>query len=711
MKKRKLLMVWGLLFFSHAQYAQSPEQQGDLKELLKGPANPAQYENWLSEMKNWRISEKSRFNYNDSMYRKHGAGWQHKIFIYTLTMGSDRYLFDPVSGKYTVDRYLDDVKKRFGGLDAVLIWPTYPNIGIDNRNQFDWVSDMPGGLQGVKGMISHFKQRGVRVFFPIMIWDKGTRAQREPMAAALVKEMQQIGADGLNGDTMTGITEDFLKAADSLHYSLAFQPELNLGDLKMIEWNGNTWGYYWNYERIPGVSTYKWFEPKHQVLVTNRWVTDKTDDLQYAFFNGIGYTAWENIWGIWNQVTDRYAAAIRRIAAIYRQFPEIWSSPGWQPHIPTIQKGIFATAFPDANQTLYTLVNRDSTDREGQQLKLLFRHGMKYIDLYHGVELSPQKQGDSVYLRFAIESRGFGAVLVIASGAANQSLNAFIAKMHVLSAKPLKSFSTERTVLTQLMLTENKTPISATTPEGMILIPAVKNFTFESKGVMIEGDELPDAIGVQHPWEKHPARSQKRVMDIPSFCIDQYPVTNKQFKKFLDASKYHPKDGHHFLKDWKNGSYPTGSEEQPVTWVSIEDARAYASWAGKRLPHEWEWQYAGQGKQGFIYPWGNVMDSEKMPLPDSSRNVRLPSNVNAYPQGASPFGVMDMVGNVWQWTDEYRDDHTRSAILKGGSYYHPQTSSWYFPQAYELDKYGKYLLLSPGTDRAGTIGFRCVVDR
>src|SRR6185437_16772368 len=100
--------------------------QGDLKELFKGPANPAEYENWLSEMKNWRISEKNRFNYNDSMYRKHGASWQHKIFIYTLTMASDRYLFDPVSGKYTVDRYLNDVKKRFGGLDAVLIWPTYP---------------------------------------------------------------------------------------------------------------------------------------------------------------------------------------------------------------------------------------------------------------------------------------------------------------------------------------------------------------------------------------------------------------------------------------------------------------------------------------------------------------------------------------------------------------------------------------------------------
>ena len=72
--------------------------------------------------------------------------------------------------------------------------------------------------------------------------------------------------------------------------------------------------------------------------------------------------------------------------------------------------------------------------------------------------------------------------------------------------------------------------------------------------------------------------------------------------------------------------------------------------------------------------------------------------------------VEDLVGNVWQWTDEVMDDHTRSGILRGGSYYKPQGSSWYFPQAYPLNQHGKYLLMAPGRDRAGTLGFRCVVD-
>ena len=65
-------------------------------------------------------------------------------------MVQDRYFYDPVAGKYTVDRYLDDLEKRYGGIDAVLIWPTYPNMGIDNRNQHDLIRSMPGGVAGVK---------------------------------------------------------------------------------------------------------------------------------------------------------------------------------------------------------------------------------------------------------------------------------------------------------------------------------------------------------------------------------------------------------------------------------------------------------------------------------------------------------------------------------------------------------------------------------
>jgi gamma-glutamyl hercynylcysteine S-oxide synthase len=79
------------------------------------------------------------------------------------------YFYDPVA--HTVDRYLDDLEKRYGGIDSVLIWSTYPNMGIDNRNQHDTIRSVPGGIPGVRHMIADFHRRGVRVLFPMMIWD------------------------------------------------------------------------------------------------------------------------------------------------------------------------------------------------------------------------------------------------------------------------------------------------------------------------------------------------------------------------------------------------------------------------------------------------------------------------------------------------------------------------------------------------------------
>ena len=148
-----------------------------------------------------------------------------------------------------------------------------------------------------------------------------------------------------------------------------------------------------------------------------------------------------------------------------------------------------------------------------------------------------------------------------------------------------------------------------------------------------------------------------------------------------------------------------------MTWVSLEDARAYAKWAGKRLPHEWEWQYAAQGMDDRAYPWGNGYVANAVPtFVEAVRTMPPADDVDAHPAGASPFGVMDMTGNIWQWTDEFQDEHTRAAIVRGGGHYRPNTSKWYFPTTPTLDKHGKYLLMAPAKDRSGAIGFRCVVD-
>jgi gamma-glutamyl hercynylcysteine S-oxide synthase len=242
----------------------------------------------------------------------------------------------------------------------------------------------------------------------------------------------------------------------------------------------------------------------------------------------------------------------------------------------------------------------------------------------------------------------------------------------------------------------------------MVTIPAGE-FDFVVGGVEIEGQTW-EGVDVQYPWEPNARRFHRKRLHIPAFHIDRYPVTNAQFKRFLDESGWRPRDPHNFLRHWIDGAPPQGWDNKPVTWIALEDAREYARWAGKRLPREWEWQYAAQGNDGRLYPWGNDWREDATPEPWRGRTLRAPDDVDAHPQGASPFGVMDLVGNVWQWTDEYLDEHTRAAVLRGGSYYQPQTSHWYFPQAYRLDQHGKYLLMAPCKDRSGCVGFRCVVD-
>jgi formylglycine-generating enzyme required for sulfatase activity len=637
-------------------------------------------------------------------------------------MVEDRYFYDPIAGKYTVDRYLDDLNKRYGGIDAVLVWHTYPNIGIDDRSQFDHFRDLPGGIPGIKQMVADFHRRGVRVLFPMMLWDQGTRDFGTPEEQALAEELAAVDADGINGDTMQAVPRTYRVASDKTGHPLAFEPESLVVD-EALAYNNMNWGQATRPPAAGGaggggggrgggnaqlVAKYKWLEPRHMTNISDRWQRDKNIDLQYAFFNGVGMETWENIWGIWNEMTPYDSEVVRRTAKIERKFAGELVSADWEPHTPVIQANIYASKWPGRDRTVWTIVNKNEFDVSGQQIKVPYDPGKKYYDLWHGVELAPAIKNDSAILSFAIERNGYGALLSIAANSVNDDLRQFLSEMNQLGRMRLDSFSKERGFLKQAIVEIGPTKPVASAPAGMLKVPSTA-YNFEVNGIEIEGsNEI--GVDVQYSWENSPRRQHKAVVQIKSFYIDRYPVTNGEFKKFLDANHYHPKDDHNFLKDWKNGSYPDGWANKPVTWVSLDDARAYAAWAGKRLPHEWEWQYAAQGTDGRVYPWGSRMDAGAVPVPEKGRNLRGPDDVTAHSRGASPFGVEDLVGNVWQWTDEYLDDHTRAGILRGGSYYQPQGSRWYFPQAYRLNEHGKLLMMAPGKDRAGTLGFRCVVD-
>jgi iron(II)-dependent oxidoreductase len=694
-----LVCVCALAIAQDSRIAFDPEQ-------IPGPASPAQFDAWLADIRHWRSERRIRIGYDGSQYDRPELRWSQSSFIQPQMMIEDRYFYDPVAGHYTVDRYLDDLKQRYGGIDSVLIWHTYPNIGLDDRNQNDLLRDMPGGIKGVRKMVDDFHRRGVRVLFPIMLWDQGTRDEGKTNWDATASLFADINVDGLNGDTLAGVPRTFREASDKVGHPLVLEPEGALASDELLAWNNMSWGY-WKYPFIPEVSRSKWLETRHMVNVCRRWARDKNDDLQYAFFNGVGYESWENIWGIWNGLAPRDAEALRRIATIERSMASILTSPDWEPHTPVLRYGIFSSKFPSAAGTLWTLVNRNEYDVEGRQIQVRHEAGRRYFDLWNGVELQPETKDSLAILSFPIEAHGYGALLEL-SGAPPKELASLLTTMSHLAKTRLQSLSPDRRVLEQQVVAIAPTTKRTAPPEGMVRIPG-GDFLFEIAGIEIEGsDEV--GVDVQYPWEDSPRRYHSHRLTMPPFYMDRYPVTNAEFRKFMDATHYAPSDGHNFLKHWVGGTYPSGWAGKPVTWVSIEDARAYARWAGKRLPHEWEWQYAAQSSDGRTYPWGNEWNPEAVPVPDKGRVMAPPADVNAHPSGKSPAGVEDLVGNVWQWTDEYVDDHTRGGILRGGSHYQPAGSHWYFPQAYKLNEHGKYLLVAPSKDRSGAVGFRCVAD-
>ncbi|MFQ5455391.1 MAG: formylglycine-generating enzyme family protein [Nitrospirota bacterium] len=160
---------------------------------------------------------------------------------------------------------------------------------------------------------------------------------------------------------------------------------------------------------------------------------------------------------------------------------------------------------------------------------------------------------------------------------------------------------------------------------------------------------------------------------LKSFYIDKYEVTNKKYEKFVNATGRKPP----FLWRKRNGRYPYRKGDHPVTFVDWYDAGAYCRWAGKRLPTEQEWEKTARGTDGRMFPWGNRFDPEKANTPQSMIGDTTP--VGSFPEGRSPYGVYDMSGNVWEWTNSWYKPHPgnkkpgenygeKFRVVKGGSW-------------------------------------------
>jgi formylglycine-generating enzyme required for sulfatase activity len=243
------------------------------------------------------------------------------------------------------------------------------------------------------------------------------------------------------------------------------------------------------------------------------------------------------------------------------------------------------------------------------------------------------------------------------------------------------------------------------TPDGMVAVPA---------GEFILGTDEQDLqdkaaeYGIMKAWfkDEHPAHRVR----LPLYFVDKYEVTNSEYRSFVQDTGRKPPP------DWTGGRYVAGKDSHPVVYVTWDDAEAYCSWAGKRLPSEAEWEKAARGANGLRYPWGNEFDDTRANINGA---VGSTTEVGHYPAGRSPYGAYDMTGNVWEWTeDDYRpypgntdspeSYPTKVKVLRGNSW---AGLGHFPPKIYQevkahYSRAGYRLYMSPA-GRVNDVGFRC----
>lgn len=178
------------------------------------------------------------------------------------------------------------------------------------------------------------------------------------------------------------------------------------------------------------------------------------------------------------------------------------------------------------------------------------------------------------------------------------------------------------------------------------------------------------------------------LQEFPTFWIAQTPITNAQYARFVAETQHPPPP------QWEGEHPPEDRASHPVVYVSWRDAAAYCEWAGGRLPSAAEWERAARGTDGRAWPWGS--DWKSNAANTKEREFADTTAVTAHPEGATPEGILDMAGNVWEWTSTVEPE---GRVTKGGSWYEPA----------ELAAPWQHSIAKP---EAGyeDVGFRCVWD-
>jgi formylglycine-generating enzyme required for sulfatase activity len=746
-------------------------------ETVLYPGGSVQYSIWYRHMKgDWRdglrlvFQDRKLFDtdtFNTEMYSRKDLQWIRGAYILHLFMAWDKDVYDPQAKRYTLTDFVRRGKSLYGGDDAVCIWPTWPTLGLDPRNQFDLYRDLPGGLKALKALSDSLRLLGTKFFIAYNPWDESTRHENHLDGLAIL--VRETGADGVVLDTKGSSGRELQEAADKARPGVVMYSE---GMAVPKDMPGIVAGRVHNALYYPPMlNLNKLIQPTFAIFrVAELFKEPIAREISTAFFNGYGteFNVFAPGTPEWSADQYRY---LGRTSRILRENSKAFTEGTLDVLVDIPADSTWVNQWTIPAKTIYTIYSIIPQGLRKKLLPVSPRAGWHYTDIWHHKNLEPVQVHGHWMIELettafeaswlgtnqegAVDGIGFFPQLIRAHlrGDRLTILSPPGMELRVWKGNPeygqvpivLPSGDTsffvsrqfgwhEGNIVLQLFrekeladefvihlkpgiprrISERTWTIPAKSDQpGMVKIPS-GSFRFRST----HGDA----------FIPYPEEDEDSIFNMPGFYMDIHPVTNIQFKRFLDATRYRPADTAGFLRHWIKGSYPSGQGDFPVIHVSYEDALAYARWAGKRLPTEIEWQYAAQSTDGHDWPWKQeipVTRSEEKVTEtltvftlhgiDSTRcnlgNGRL-DPVGRYPSGANPNGLLDLVGSVWQLTaDQYQAGHYRYLMMKGGSYFKP-SSSWWYVQGGPRELHYRQMLLrvSPGFERNATIGFRCVKD-
>ncbi|MGK5676897.1 SUMF1/EgtB/PvdO family nonheme iron enzyme [Micromonospora sp. URMC 106] len=615
----------------------------DEAKIFAAPGDPADWPAWREQLTRWRADARARLGYTGAHYDEIPGD----CFSVCLAWLWDETLYDHERGVFTVDAFLDAAGRHFGGFDGVVLWHAYPVIGLDERNQFDWYRDVPELPEVVRA----FQARGVRVFVDYNPWDTGTRRESGTDAQEVAALAGKLGVDGVFLDTLKEGADELRRELDAVRPGIVLEGESRV-PLARIADHAMSWAQWFADSEVPGVLRAKWFERRHVLHHTRRWHRDHLDELHSAWLNGVGVLVWESVFGVWVGWNDRDRAVLRAMRRVQASHAAWLRAEDWVPLADHPSAGqVYASRWTHDGEPLWTVVNRGG-DHDGPWLVTEPRPGRRFVDLVTGADLTATATPDG---RVAV-----GGPLPAGAIAAVLATDAAVPAHSAPTGDP--SFPARAAV-------RARTPWAprATVPEGMVAVDGGRRDLLVRYRVRETG--LYGETPYVDEWKPLPPRlhhtgTLRRSVALGRFAIATGEVTHGQYAEFLRATGYRPVRPERFTAG-------QGPADAPVTGVDLADARAYAAWAGLRLPTEDEWQMAAEA--GLL--------ARREPL-------------------------------VWNLTEsEHSDGRTRFVVVKGGAAYRAEGSDWYFdggPQPPEVSV--KLLLTGAGLSRSDQVGFRCAAD-